>query len=186
MKTVIGITGASGAAFTVDFLKRLQGDKFAIPTKWGLQLLAHEAGLAPADLEKLGCKVFNDADLGAPMSSGSSAFDAMVVLPCSAGTLNKIAAGFADSLLTRSAMVALKERRKLILCLRETPLSTQTLRAAAQLSADGAIIMPILPPYYMKPLTMEAVIEGFSQRLLQVVGQKTDGMWKADALDGLE
>jgi 4-hydroxy-3-polyprenylbenzoate decarboxylase len=186
MKTVIGITGASGAAFSLDFIQRLQGEKFAIPTKWGLQLLAHEVGMGPADLEKLGVKVFNDADLSAPTSSGSSNFDCMVVLPCSAGTLNKIAAGFADSLLTRSAMVALKERRKLVLCLRETPLSTQTLRAAAQLSADGAVIMPILPPYYMKPLTMDAVIEGFSQRLLQVLGQKTDALWKADALEGLD
>lgn len=186
MKTVVGITGASGAAFTVDFLKRLKGEKCAIPTKWGIQLLAHEASMSPADLEAMGVKVFNDADLGAPMSSGSSGFDAMVVLPCSAGTLNKIAAGFADSLLTRSAMVALKERRKLVLCLRETPLSTQTLRAAAQLSADGAIIMPILPPYYMKPLTMDAVIEGFSMRLLQVLGQVTDDMWKAGGADGID
>jgi 4-hydroxy-3-polyprenylbenzoate decarboxylase len=186
MKTIVGITGASGAAFTLDFLKRLQGERFAIPTKWGLQLLAHELGQGVADLEKLGLKVFNDADLSAPISSGSSNFDALVVLPCSAGTLNKIAAGFADSLLTRTAMVAMKERRKLILCLRETPLSTQTLRSAAQLSADGAIIMPILPPYYMKPLTLDAVIEGFSQRLLQVLGQKTDAMWKADELEGLD
>jgi polyprenyl P-hydroxybenzoate/phenylacrylic acid decarboxylase-like protein len=170
----------------VDFIKRCEGEKFAIPTKWGLQLLSHEMGMAASDLEKLGCKVFNDADLSAPSSSGSSHFDAMVILPCSAGTLNKIAMGFADSLLTRSAMVALKERRKLVLCLRETPLSTQTLRAAASLSADGAVIMPILPPYYMKPLTMDAVIEGFSHRLLQVLGQKNGAMWKAGELDGLD
>jgi 4-hydroxy-3-polyprenylbenzoate decarboxylase len=180
MRTIIGITGASGAVFALDFIKRLEGEKIAIPTKWGLQLLAHEAGIGPQDLEKMGVRLYSDADLSAPCSSGSSIFDCMVVLPCSAGTLNKIACGFADSLLTRSALVALKERRKLVLCLRETPLSTQTLRNAAQLSADGAIIMPILPPYYQKPLTMDAVVEGFSQRLLQVVGQKTDGMWKAD------
>lgn len=180
MRTIIGITGASGAVFVLDFLKRLEGEKIIIPTKWGLHLLAHEMAAGPRDLEELGAKIFDDDDLSAPCSSGSFLFDVMVVLPCSAGTLNKIACGFADSLLTRSAMVALKERRKLILCLRETPLSTQTLRAAAQLSADGAIIMPLLPPYYQKPLTMEAVVEGFSQRLLQVVGQKTDGMWKAD------
>ena len=180
MKTIIGITGASGAAFTVDFLRRLEGEKLAIPTKWGLQLLSHEMGMAPSDLEKMGVKVFNDADLAAPMSSGSSGFDAMVVLPCSAGTLNKIAVGMADTLLTRSAMVALKERRKLVLCLRETPLSTATLRNMAQLSADGAVIMPILPPYYMKPLTMDAVVEGFSQRLLQVLGVPIPDMWKAE------
>ncbi|MES2200645.1 MAG: UbiX family flavin prenyltransferase [candidate division FCPU426 bacterium] len=186
MKTLVGITGASGAVFTLDFLKRLEGERFAIPTKWGLQLLSHELGLAAADLEKLGVKVFNDADLSAPPSSGSTPFDSLVILPCSAGTLNKIAAGFADSLLTRTAMVALKERRRLVICLRETPLSTQTLRNAAQLSADGAIIMPILPPYYQKPLSMEAVVEGFSHRLLQVIGQKTDGMWRSGDMEGLD
>ena len=83
-------------------------------------------------------------------------------------------------------MVALKERRKLILCLRETPLSSQTLRHAAQLSADGAMIMPILPPYYMKPLTMESVVSAFTERLLQVVGQKTDAMWKAGEWESCE
>lgn len=186
MRTIIGITGASGAIFTLDLLKRLQGDKHVIPTKWGLQLLAHECGAAPKDLESLGCKLYNDADLTAPCSSGSAPFDAMVVLPCSAGTLNKIAAGFADSLLTRTAMVALKERRKLVVCLRETPVSTQTLRAAAQLSADGAIIMPILPPYYMKPLTMEGVVETFSQRILQVLGQEQAGMWKKEEWEGMD
>lgn len=186
MRSIIGITGASGAVFALDLLKRLEGDKYVIPTKWGLQLLAHECGVGPKELEALGCSIYNDADLTAPCSSGSAPFDCMVILPCSAGTLNKIAAGFADSLLTRSAMVALKERRRLILCLRETPLSTQTLRAAAQLSADGAIIMPILPPYYMKPLTMDGVIESFSQRLLQVMGQDQTSMWKKEAWEGLD
>ncbi len=79
-------------------------------------------------------------------------------------------------------MVALKERRKLVVCLRETPISTQTLRNAAQLSADGAIIMPIMPPYYMNPLTTEEVLKGFSQRLLQVLGQPQGDLWKGEEL----
>ncbi len=183
MKTIVGITGASGAAFSLDFLKRLQGEKYLIVTKWGKELLRHEAGVSVADLEPQVSAVFQDTDLTAPCSSGSTPFDAMVVLPCSAGTLNKIAAGFADSLLTRTAMVALKERRKLVLCLRETPLSTQTLRAAAQLSADGAVIMPPLPPFYQNPPDMAQAVEGFSLRLLQVLGQETKGMWKAKEMD---
>lgn len=182
MRTVIGVTGATGIAFTLDFIQRLEGEKFAIFTQWGKHLLAHETDLKMPDIEKLVSKVFPDTDLSAPTSSGSSHFDALVILPCSAGTLNKIAGGIADTLLTRTAMVALKERRKLVLCLRETPLSTQTLRNAAQLSADGAIIMPIMPPYYMNPLTTEAVLEGYSRRLLQVLGQPQGDLWKGEEL----
>jgi 4-hydroxy-3-polyprenylbenzoate decarboxylase len=182
-RTIVGVTGATGIAFTLDFLPRLEGEKYVIFTSWGRQLLAHETSLKMADVEKMVDKVFPDNDLSAPVSSGSTRFDALVILPCSAGTLNKIAAGIADTLLTRTALVALKERRKLVLCLRETPLSTQTLRNAAQLSADGAIIMPIMPPYYMNPLTTAAVLEGFSRRLLQVLGQYSGDLWKAEELE---
>jgi 4-hydroxy-3-polyprenylbenzoate decarboxylase len=185
MKTIIGITGATGIAFTLDFIKKLEGDKYFIVTKWGKELLRHEADMKVKDLEQWG-RVFSDDDLTAPVSSGSAAFDAMAVLPCSAGTLNKVAMGFADSLLTRAAMVTLKERRKLILCLRETPLSTATLRNCAQLSADGAVVMPLMPPFYQKPLTMQDVLAGFSTRLLQVLGQPVAGIWKDEEMEGLD
>lgn len=184
MRTLIGITGATGIAFSLDFLKRLEGEKYVIFTQWGKHLLSHETDLQLKDIEALGAKLLPDSDLSAAFSSGSTHFDALVILPCSAGTLNKIACGIADTLLTRAAMVALKERRKLILCLRETPISTQTLRNAAQLSADGAIIMPIMPPYYMNPLTMDSVLEGFSKRLLQVLGQFQGDLWKPEDLKG--
>lgn len=179
----MGITGATGIAFSLDFLGRLQGEKYAIFTQWGRHLLAHETDLSMADVEKLVTRIFPDSDLSAPTSSGSTLFDALVVLPCSSGTLNKIACGIADTLLTRTALVALKERRKLVLCLRETPVSTQTLRNAAALSADGAIIMPVMPPYYMNPLTTAAVLEGFSLRLLQVLGQGREDLWKPGQLE---
>ncbi len=182
-RTVVGITGATGVAFTLRLLERLDGETYAVPTRWGLQLLADEAGLSPEDLRARVTRVFPDSDLSAPISSGSTRFDAMVVLPCSAGTLNKIALGLADTLLTRCAMVALKERRRLVLCLRETPLSTQTLRNAAQLSADGAVIMPIMPPYYLRPLTMEAVLDSYASRVLQVLGQGQEGdLWKGGGM----
>lgn len=183
MRTILGVTGATGIAFTLDLLPRLEGEKYAIFTQWGRHLLAHETGLKMADVERMVTKVFPDTDLSAPTSSGSTHFDALVILPCSAGTLNKIACGVADTLLTRTAMVALKERRKLVLCLRETPLSTQTLRNAAQLSADGAVVMPIMPPYYMNPLTMDQVLEGYSRRLLQVLGQPQGDLWKGGDLE---
>lgn len=186
MRTIIGITGATGIAFTLDFLKRLPGEKIVIPTRWGKELLQREAGLEVKDLEALDAKVYQDDDLAAPVSSGSTPFDALVVLPCSAGTLNKIACGLADTLLTRTAMVALKEKRKLVLCLRETPLSSQTLRNAAQLSVDGAFIMPPCPPFYHNPPNLEELLRGFSTRLLQVLGHPAEGLWKPGELEGLE
>src|SRR5262245_55784848 len=102
MKTILGITSASGAIFALDLLKRLKGQKELIVTKWGKELLAHEAGISVKELEPQVDCVHSDQDLSAPCSSGSSPFDALVVLPCSAGTLNKIACGLADSLLTRT------------------------------------------------------------------------------------
>jgi flavin prenyltransferase len=182
-RTVVGITGATGIAFSLDFLGRLQGEKYVIFTQWGRHLLAQESGLSVADVESRVTRVWPDTDLSAPTSSGSTLFDALVILPCSSGTLNKIAAGIADTLLTRTALVALKERRRLVLCLRETPVSTQTLRNAARLSADGAVIMPLMPPYYMHPLTTEAVLEGFSLRLLQVLGQSRGDLWKPGQME---
>src|SRR5262245_9945440 len=124
MKTIIGLTGASGALFAVQFLKQMQGDKYLIASKWGKSVLAQETGLTLDDLIPHTRKVYSNDDLSSPFASGSNHFDAMVIVPCSASTLAKIAAGIADSLLTRAASVALKERRPLILCLRETPLST--------------------------------------------------------------
>lgn len=181
-KTVIGITGATGTAFTLDFLKRLPGEKYLILTKWGKESLRHESGLSEADLSTQVTKIFPDADLSAPLSSGSTHFDALVILPCSASTLNKIACGIADTLLTRTAMVALKERRRMVLCLRETPLTTATLRHAAELSAEGVVIMPLMPPYYQNPLTMEEVLKGFSGRLLQVLGHPAGPEWKGEQM----
>jgi 4-hydroxy-3-polyprenylbenzoate decarboxylase len=186
MRTIIGITGATGVAFTMDFLKRLPGEKIVIPTRWGKELLRQEASLELKDLEGMVTALYRDDDLAAPISSGSTPFDALVILPCSAGTLNKIACGLCDTLLTRTAMVALKEKRRLVLCLRETPLSAQTLRNAAQLCQDGAFIMPPCPPFYQNPLTLEDVLKGFSTRLLQVLGHPTEGLWKPGELDGME
>jgi 4-hydroxy-3-polyprenylbenzoate decarboxylase len=181
-RTVIGITGATGTAFTLDFLKRLPGEKYLILSKWGKESLRHESGLSEAELAPQVTRIFPDADLSAPLSSGSNPFDAMVILPCSASTLNKVACGIADTLLTRTAMVTLKERRKLVLCLRETPLTTATLRHAAELSAEGVIVMPLMPPYYQNPLTMDEVLRGFSSRLLQVLGHPAEALWKGSQM----
>src|SRR3989344_5457099 len=124
MRIVVGITGASGAIFGVEFLRRCPAEKHLILTKWGRYTLKEETGLTEHHLAEHVKKTFSDDDLAAPFSSGATPFDAMIILPCSASTMSKIACGIGDTLITRAAAVALKERRKLIVGLRETPLST--------------------------------------------------------------
>ncbi len=183
MRVVIGMTGASGAVFGVEFLRRCPGEKFLILTKWGRYVLKEETGLTEHHLAEHVKRSFSDDDLAAPFSSGSTPFDALVILPCSASTMAKIACGIADTLLTRAAMVALKERRKLIIGLRETPLSSIMLEQALKLSQAGAIIMPISPPLYHRPRTIEEMVEHFTSKVLAVLGLETALAWKPEALE---
>jgi 4-hydroxy-3-polyprenylbenzoate decarboxylase len=183
MRIIIGMTGASGAAFGVDFLRRCPGEKYLILTKWGRYVLKEETGLTEHHLAEHVKRSFPDDDLSGPFASGSTPFDALVIVPCSASTLAKIACGIADTLLTRAAMVALKERRKLILCLRETPLSPVTLEQAVKLSQAGAIIMPISPPFYHKPRTIEEMVAQFTDKVLALLGFEPALAWKGEQLE---
>lgn len=183
MRIVVGMTGASGAIFGVDFLRRCPGEKYLILTKWGRYVLKEETGLTEHHLAEHVKKSFSDEDLTAPFSSGSTPFDALVILPCSVSTMAKVACGLADTLLTRAAGVALKERRRLIVCLRETPLSSLHLEQAHRLSQAGAIVMPISPPFYYKPQTLDEMVEHFNAKLLSLLGLETTLAWKPEALE---
>jgi flavin prenyltransferase len=183
MRTLIGITGASGAAFAVDFLKRCPGERFLIVSEWGKAVLKDEADLSPKDLAPWTAQQFSDKDLAAPFSSGTNRYDAFVIVPCSVSTLGKIAAGIGDTLITRSAQVALKERMRLILALRETPLSTGALENALKVSREGAVVAPIMPPFYQKPTTLEEMIRGYTDKLLALAGVDTGPGWRAEALE---
>ncbi len=183
MRIIVGITGASGAMFGVDFVRRCPAEKFLILTKWGRYVLKEETGLTEPHLAEHVKRSFADEDLAAPFSSGSNPFDALVILPCSVSTMAKIACGLADTLLTRTAQVALKERRRLIIGLRETPLSTIHLEQAYKLSQAGAIVMPISPPFYHRPQTIEQMVEQFTDKLLSLLGFETQLAWKPEALD---
>ena len=183
MRVIVGMTGASGAAFGVEFLRRCPAEKYLILTKWGRYVLKEETGLTEHHLAEHVKKSFSDDDLSAPFSSGSTPFDAMVILPCSASTMAKIACGIADTLLTRTAMVALKERRTLIVCLRETPLSAIHLEQAMKLSQAGAIVMPVSPPFYHRPQTIEEMVGQFTDKVLSLLGCGTALAWKPEALE---
>jgi 4-hydroxy-3-polyprenylbenzoate decarboxylase len=184
MRIVLGITGASGAIFGVEFLKRCPAEeKYVILSRWGRNLLKSEAGVSPEDLAPFAKKVYSTDDMSSPLASGSNPFDAMVVLPCSVATLGKIANGISDTLLTRVAEVALKERRKLILGVRETPLSTIALENAHKLSRDGVIIMPVSPPFYMAPKTIEEMVISFANKVIGTLGLPVSAGWRSADLE---
>lgn len=183
MRTVVVITGASGSVFGVELLKRLPGRRFAIVTKWGKLVLKDETGLGVRDLEALCDGVVPDEDLASPLSSGSNPFDAVAVLPASAGFLAKVAAGFGDTLGTRVCHIALKERRRLVIGLRESPLTGIALENAARVSREGAIVMPVSPFFYLKPDSIERLVGDFVDRMVQALtGEPMEDGWRREEL----
>ncbi len=183
MRTIVGFTGASGAVYGVDFLRRCPGNKYLIASKWGRRVLQDELGLKAEELRPWVEDIYNDYDLGAPFSSGSNHFDTLVIVPCSISTLAKIANGIADTLITRIAQVALKERRRLVIALRETPLSSIALENALKLSREGAIIAPVCPPHYMGAENVDQLIKGYGDKLLNLVGVYTENGWRHEELE---
>ncbi len=183
-RILLGISGASGAAYAVEFLKRCPAEeKFVVLSRWGRSLLQTEAGLSPEDLAPYAKKIYATDDMSAPFASGSNAFDAMVILPCSVATLGKIANGISDTLLTRAAEVALKERRKLIIGLRETPLSSIALENALKLSREGVVIMPLSPPFYFKPKSLEDLVSQFVDKVVGTLGFPVTAGWRSCELE---
>jgi flavin prenyltransferase len=180
---LIGMTGASGSVYGVDFVRRCPGEKYLVLSDWARQVLHAETGLKPSDLEPHVKKVFADADLAAPFSSGSNRYDAYVILPCTVSTLAKIAVGIADSLITRAAAVALKERMRMIVCVRETPLSTIALENMHRLSGEGVVVMPVSPPWYGKPQRLEDLVSGFTDKLLALLGESAGRAWREEELE---
>jgi 4-hydroxy-3-polyprenylbenzoate decarboxylase len=183
MRVVLGITGASGAVYAKKFLQECAADNYLIVSKWGKVLLKEELGISDKDLQQYVKRQFSDDDLTAPLASGSNQVDAVVILPCSTSTLGKIASGVGDTLITRTAQVALKERTKLVLCLRETPLSTVSLEQSARLSRDGVVIMPISSPLYFIPKTVDEYVRAFVEKVLGVIGLRQSKGWRAEELE---
>jgi 4-hydroxy-3-polyprenylbenzoate decarboxylase len=183
MRILLGVTGASGSIFAVEFLRRADpADTFLILSRWGRSVLHQETGLTSENLAGFVKKVFSNDDLNSPFASGSNPFDALLVLPCSMTTLGKIAHGIGDTLITRAAAVALKERRRLVLCLRETPLSTIDLENAHRLSQAGAVIMPVSPPLYNKPSSLPDLVGGYVDKVRSVLGLPVEAGWRASEI----
>ncbi len=180
---LIGMTGASGIVHGVDFVRRCPGEKFLVLSDWAKHVLRDETGLAPADLAPHVKGTFADTDLAAPFSSGSNRYDAFVILPCTVSTMSKIAAGIADSLITRAAAVALKERMRLVVCVRETPLSGIALENLLKLSREGVVVMPVSPPWYGRPQQLDELVSGFTDKLLALLGEAAGSAWREEELE---
>lgn len=174
MKIVIGISGASGVVYGMRLLERLRAQPSVeihlILTRSGEKTLRLEMGLAAADARKLAHYSYSVEDIGARLASGSFRTDAMVVAPCSIHTMSAIAAGISDNLLVRAADIALKERRRLILMVRETPFHLGHLRSMTALAEMGAIIAPPIPGFYNKPETVMDLVDHSVDRVMDLLG----------------
>jgi 4-hydroxy-3-polyprenylbenzoate decarboxylase len=170
---VVGITGATGAIYAVRLLERLRAagrETYLVVSPAGVLNAHHELGLDRKALEALADVAYNPADVGAAIASGSFNTDAMVVAPCSMKTLASVAHGLSDNLLTRAADVTLKERRRLVLMVRETPLNLAHLRNMTAVTEMGGVIFPPLPAFYHRPQTIDELIDDTVERVLAFIG----------------
>lgn len=182
-RVIIGITGASGAIFADRLARTLTCQKYLVPTTWGRKVFESELGKPIESLAPHVEKIYDAENFFVPFASGSVGFEALVILPCSVSTMAKIAHGIADNLLTRVAQVALKEKRKLIIGLRETPLSTVALRNATILSEFGAVIFPLCPAFYLKPKNVEDLVDTLVSRIGTFLGEAPQPGFLAEELE---
>jgi 4-hydroxy-3-polyprenylbenzoate decarboxylase len=193
----VATTGASGSVFLRQMLLTLERDERVqtvnlIPSDNSLRVMAEELGIAGRNdlvrqltgLESRKIRVQNNADIGANVASGSYPTDAMIVIPCSMGTLSRIANGLAMHLIERAADVCLKECRRLVLCVRETPLNKIHIRNMWRAANAGATIYPLIPTFYNRPATLDEMAEQYCCRVLAHVGltQENAYQWKAEQL----
>ena len=174
MKIIVGITGASGAIYAKVLLDKLLQQKDIID-KVGIVMsnnakIVWDFELGNRDYEKYPFDFYSKMDFNAPFASGSAKYESMIICPCSMGTLGRIAHGLSDDLITRAADVILKERRKLILAVRDTPFSLIHIKNMEMVSLAGGIICPANPSFYSMPTTFEALAATVVDRLLDLIG----------------
>jgi 4-hydroxy-3-polyprenylbenzoate decarboxylase len=191
-KTItVGVTGASGAIFAQKTLALLEDDPrvsrvHLVVTETGQRLFSEELGITSGDLKKLPGRLIGHAakkievipnkDVGASIASGSYDVDAMIVIPCTMGALSAIANGMSDDLVGRSADVMLKEGRKLVLCVRDTPFNRIHLENMLRAQQAGAVIMPVVPAFYDNPRTIDDLVTQFACRVLAHAGLPQEKM----------
>jgi flavin prenyltransferase len=189
----IGVTGASGAILAQKTLSLLEQDGrvariHLVVTEAGQRLFSEELGISSGDLKQLPNRLLNrpaakvevlpNKDIGAAIASGSYAVDSMIVVPCSMGTLAAIASGVSDDLVSRAADVMLKEGRKLVLCVRDTPFNRIHLENMLGVQQAGAVIMPAIPAFYHHPLTIDDLVTQYIYRVLAQINLPQESMYR--------
>jgi len=173
-RLIVAITGASGAAYGVRMLTLLRArggvETHLLVSASGWLTLQHEVGLERNAVHALADVVHNVRDVGASIASGSFATEGMIIAPCSMKTLASVAHGFADNLITRAADVVLKERRRLVLMVRETPLNLAHLRNMTAVTEMGGVIFPPVPAFYNRPASVDELIDHSAARALDLFG----------------
>ncbi|WP_043457957.1 UbiX family flavin prenyltransferase [Azohydromonas australica] len=172
-RLVVGLTGASGAVYGVRLLQRARAlgvHTHLVATPAGVLNAHHELGLDRRALEALADEAHSPGDVGACIASGSHPVDAMLIAPCSMKTLAAVAHGFGDNLLTRAADVMLKERRRLLLLVRETPFNLAHLRNMTAVTEMGGIVFPPLPAFYNHPGSIDEMVDDTVERVLALAG----------------
>jgi flavin prenyltransferase len=172
-RLIVAITGASGTLYGTRLLAHLRAagvETHLVLSSAGVVNAHHELGLRRGAIEQMADAVHPVTDLGASIASGSFACDGMVVAPCSVKTLAAIAHGFGDNLIGRAADVCLKERRRLVLLVREAPLNLAHIRAMEAVTLMGGVVFPPVPAFYMKPASIEALVDGTLARVLDLFG----------------
>jgi 4-hydroxy-3-polyprenylbenzoate decarboxylase len=182
-RLIVGISGASGVIYGVRILELLRDkdiETHLVMSKSAEMTLAYETDLKPKDVKALASVTHPVADIGASISSGSFHTMGMVIAPCSIKTMSEIASGVTGTLLSRAADVVLKEKRRLVLALRETPLHGGHLRTMTTLADIGAIVAPIVPAFYTRPKTVDDIVNHTVGRLLDLFGIDTKAVkrWK--------
>jgi polyprenyl P-hydroxybenzoate/phenylacrylic acid decarboxylase-like protein len=171
---VVGISGASGAIYGVRLLEvlaaRSDTQTHLVMSSGAGTTIRYETGRDPADVAALADVAYDERDLAAPLASGSFLTDGMVIAPCSMRTLSGVANSAADNLITRAADVHLKERRRLVLLVRETPLHAGHLRLMSEATAAGAVILPPVPGFYTRPQTVADIVDHTIGKVLDVLG----------------
>ncbi len=177
MKIAIGITGASGSIYArqlIDKLSVIEGvELHVIFSSYGKDVAKYEQEYN-AILSNSSISIYDNNNMFCTIASGSSEIDAMVIVPCSSSTLARVATGTTNNLITRAADVMLKERRRLILCFRETPLSLIHIDNMKSATLAGAIVMPLIPSFYSRPSTIEEVVLTQTERIISLLGVKID------------
>jgi len=176
MRIIVAISGASGSAYAIRLIEELAEahEIMLVASETAKQIIIDETDFSYDNLEELAYESFDNYDMNASICSGSTKFDAMIIVPCSMTTLAKLATGIGDNVITRAGSVALKERRKLIIVPRETPMSSIQIENMLKLSREDAILLPAMPGFYGRPETVDDIVNFVIGRILDQLDIEND------------